>query len=152
MLETQAGLLMSFLQGYQMTDNILYRSTAQDIIRYVMDYLWEAEGPWFCGSQTADQEYYQSSEEDRDTLPPPAVDRILYTDQNAMMVRSLLKASVLLKEPHYQIQALKVLDVLMKCCLDYERGVMHYYDGRSSQFEFHLPKEEFRLIHLLPPY
>ena len=137
MLETQAGLLRSYLMGFQATQDVRYRITAQDILRYVMTWLWKDDGPWFCGSQSADQEYYQSSEEDRDDLAPPPVDGVLYTHWNAMMVRELLKASVLLEEPGYQSQAFNVLEVLLKRCLDDQGGAVHYYwDGRPSPFGF----------------
>jgi uncharacterized protein len=137
MLETQAGLLRSYLMGFQATQDVRYRVTAQDILRYVLTWLWKDDGPWFCGSQSADQEYYQSSDEDRDDLAPPPVDGVLYTHWNAMMVRELLKASVLLEEPGYQSQALNVLEVLLKRCLDDQGGAVHYYwDGRPSPFGF----------------
>jgi uncharacterized protein len=137
MLETQAGLLGSYLMGFQTTQDVRYRITAQDILRYVTTWLWKDDGPWFCGSQSADQEYYQSGEEDRDHLTPPPVDGVLYTHWNAMMVRELLKASVLLEEPAYQSQALNVLEVLLKRCLDGQTGVAHYYsDGRPSPYGF----------------
>ena len=152
MLETQAQLLGSYLTGYQVTSDIRYRVTAEDILRYVNTWLWVDQGPWFGGSQAADPEYYQSVEDEREELTPPPVDQTLYTQLNAMMIQSLLKASVLLEVPDYMEQGLKVLAVLTQRCVNDQKSVHHYFfNGKASSFGF-LPDHTWMMIALLEAY
>ena len=136
MLETQAGLLISYLSGFQATGDPRYRITAQEILRYVTTDLWNEKESWFYGSQSADPAYYQLPDEERYTVPSPPVDTTSYTHWNAWMVRGLFKAGLILDETTYRSQALAVLDHLIKRCVNDEGVACHYFDGTASRFGF----------------
>jgi uncharacterized protein YyaL (SSP411 family) len=100
-----------------------------------MTILFRKDPMGFAGSQTADPDYYESDEEERDSLPPPVVDRTLYTGWNAQMAGALLRASVVLGEDRCRETALAVLDGLYERCVAGNRLAVHYYsDGAASGF------------------
>ena len=126
MLETQVDLLSNYLMAYQITEDLRYRVTAQEILDYVSTFLLDHQGKGYYGSQTADQDYYQSGEEERNTLTPPPVDETIYTHWNSRMVSGLLKAAVLLDRDDYEVWALQLLDGLIERCIDDQEGAVHY--------------------------
>lgn len=127
MLETQADLLLNYLMAYEITEDVRYRVTAQDILDYVSTYLLDHQGKGYYGSQTADQDYYESREEERDTLVPPPVDETIYTHWNSRMVSALLKAALLLDRDDYEHWALQLLDGLIERCIDGQDGARHFF-------------------------
>ena len=152
MLETQALLLPVYLSAYQITGELKYRVTAQDMIQYAMNDLLSPTGSWFCGSQTADQEYYSSEEEERLHLGSPAVDQTLYVNWNALMVRGLLKAAIVLKEPDYEAKGLEILDGLTAKCIVDGIGAIHYIDEKGPGLDGFLGDQSAFVHALLDAY
>lgn len=132
LLEGNARMLMLYLRGHRFSGDMSYRYTAYGILDYLYTTLSVEGEAWFCGSQSADEEYYALSEEDRVGIESPRRDRTLYTDQNAVAVSALLLAGQMLGESAYQESALRLLNVLLGRCRDFELGMVHYIDERAS--------------------
>jgi uncharacterized protein YyaL (SSP411 family) len=61
------------------------------------------------------------------------VDNHIFTDWNAMMVSSYLKAWAVLGDERYRAFALKTLARLLTTCSSPDTGMAHYYDGKQPQ-------------------
>ncbi len=83
---------------------------------------------WFCGSQSADRDYYDLSEEERVWADTPPLDTTLYTDRNAMAVSALLIAHHVFGDSQYRDRALKLIDFLWEHCYREGQGMFHYYE------------------------
>jgi len=129
MCEDNAKLLINYLETYQVTGNVGFRHTAQDIINYVETCLADREHGGFYGSQDADEEYYQMSLTERRKRTPPKVDKTLYTNWNALMASAYLQASVTLENIAYQNSALQTIDLLLHKGFSTKKGMYHYYSA-----------------------
>jgi uncharacterized protein len=137
LLEVNARLLSLYLEAYRMTHALSYRATAQEIVDYLLATLMieghPADGPvggvWFAGSQSADRDYYNGSQEERMEADPPPIDRTLYVDQNAMAASALLAAGGALEKPDYREIGLTLLELLWTHGQSPDGGVAHYCDG-----------------------
>lgn len=132
LLEVNAHLISIYLEAYRLTGEVPYRATAQGILDYLFTTLAVEDGPWFCGSQNAEAEYYALPEEARLAAEPPARDRTLYTDQNAAAASALLKAYQSLGETKYLDAGLKLIEFLWGHCHRADKGLYHYDDGTLS--------------------
>ena len=162
LLETNALMLSLYLKAYNLTGQLTYRATAQGVLDYLFSTLakapasgsasaepgcggigarsMSAHGPphiidgqaWFCGSQSADQDYYTLPEEDRLWADSPSLDHTIYTDRNAMAASALLAAYHGLGDSRYQDAALKLIDSLWEHCYLPGQGMYHFDDGKLS--------------------
>jgi uncharacterized protein YyaL (SSP411 family) len=130
LLEVNAHLLSLYLRAYLLTGQITYRATAQGILDYLFSTLAAEGQSWFFGSQSADQDYYTSSEEKRLWADSPPLDRTIYTDRNAMTVSALLLAYPVLGEVQYREKALGLIDFLWDHFHQSGQGMLHYDDGK----------------------
>jgi len=144
LLEVNARMLMLYLRAYRLTGDASYRFTAYGILDYLYTNLAVEGESWFCGSQSADEEYYGLSEEDRAGVESPGRDRTLYTDQNAAVASALFLAGHLLKDSAYQTSALQLVNLLLARCRHFEYGMVHYIDERPS-----LPGYLSDLVHMI---
>ena len=78
---------------------------------------------YFAGSQDADEEYYALSRSERAALKAPFIDWRLYADWNALMADALLVASYVLGESRYATLALRMLDTLVRLCVNADGSV-----------------------------
>ncbi|HUK55074.1 MAG TPA: DUF255 domain-containing protein [Nitrospiria bacterium] len=132
LLEVNARMLTVYLRAHRLTGDASYRFTSYDILDYLYTSLAVEGEAWFCGSQSADEDYYALSEEDRAGVEAPRRDRTLYTDQNAAAASALLLAGHLLKDHAYQTSALQLINVLLARCRHAELGMYHCLDERLS--------------------
>ena len=157
LLEVNAQMLSIYLKSYILTGQVTYRATAQGILDYLFSTLAKApvsgsdqvmlqalpehggrgtptshSEPWFCGSQSADRDYYEQSEEERVWADAPPLDSTLYTDRNAMAVSALLIAHHVFGDSQYRDRALKLIDFLWEHCYRKEQGMFHYYDEKGN--------------------
>jgi uncharacterized protein YyaL (SSP411 family) len=132
LLEVNARMLTLYLRAYRLTGDASYRYTAYGILDYLYTTLAVEGEAWYCGSQSADEEYYGLSEEDRAGVESPRRDRTLYTDQNAAAASALFLAGHLLKDSAYQSSALQLVNLLLVRCRHFEYGMVHYIDERPS--------------------
>ncbi len=130
LLETQAGLLRNFLEGWQLFDRPDFRKVAQKTLTYLEHTLRDPEsGAWF-GSQAADDEYYGLAEQARADRKPPHVEHTIYAPSLAQTISSLLKAGVVLRDESATKRALEATRFLAENLYSPGRGVYHYYsDG-----------------------
>jgi hypothetical protein len=130
MLDVNAALLRVYLAAAEVEGLARYRERAQDVLRYVQTWLADpVDGGW-SGSQQADELYYERRSPDaRRTQPPPAIDRVLYTDWNASMVSAALTAANALDDRALGEFALKSMERVLLACYAPGAGVAHCYDG-----------------------
>jgi uncharacterized protein YyaL (SSP411 family) len=126
LLEVNAQMLSIYLKAYILTGQTTFRATAKGILDYLISVLTVEGQPWFCGSQSADRDYYEQPEEDRLWADTPLLDATLYTDRNAMAVSALLIAHHVFGDSQYRDRALNLIDFLWKHCYREGQGMFHY--------------------------
>ncbi|HSG05244.1 MAG TPA: DUF255 domain-containing protein, partial [Nitrospiria bacterium] len=131
LLGTNSRMLSLYLDAYQILKEPTYLATARGVLDYLDTYLSPPDHPGYYGSQTADEEYYSSSEEARLNLPPPPVDQTLYTDLNAEAAGALFKAGDILNKTELTERAVALTGFLWKNLREPERGMRHCADGTS---------------------
>ncbi len=131
MLETNAQLIVNYVQGFQLTGDQRYKETATRTAEFLLTVLHGTDG--FYGSQDADreEEYYGKSLEERMKMPIPCIDRNIYVNLNAITISALLCLGTLDKK--YQKIALENLDNIIGKCHT-TNGMCHYYDGKQNIF------------------
>jgi uncharacterized protein YyaL (SSP411 family) len=127
MLEDNSRLLSTYLHAYQITDEPLFRQTAEGIVSYVESTLRDREHGYFYGSQDADQEYYALKKTERAKRQAPFVDTVCYTAWNAMMSLAYLEAAVILERPELAASALATLGFLWQHCWLPGEGLSHFW-------------------------
>ena len=132
MLDVNSGLLLNLLDAYRLTGSSRYVATARKTIDYLNTWLWSEEG-WFYGSQDADEEYYKLPLTEREKLPPPYVDKTLFTNLNARMSYAYLTAWEVLHDKRYKDQALRNLDFILNRMKNESGGFYHYHDGKPQR-------------------
>jgi len=152
MCEDNARLVANYLHAFQVAGNARYRDIAKSILEYVDSTLCNRDDGGFYGSQTADEEYYRLSGQERQSRSSPAVDKTIYTSWNAMMASSYLLASILLGETEYQEFALKAISILLKKCYVPNREMFHYYAEGGSQIPRMLADQVYMARCLLDAY
>jgi uncharacterized protein YyaL (SSP411 family) len=154
MLEDNARLLSAYLHAYQITDEPLFRRTAEGIISYVESTLRDRrvapsspgvneEPGYFYGSQDADEDYYALKKAEREKRPAPFVDTVCYTAWNAMMALAYMEAAVILERPELAASALQTLRFLWQQCWLPGEGLCHFWEAaagsRQRSDRAHLP-------------
>jgi uncharacterized protein YyaL (SSP411 family) len=132
MLEDNARLLSVYLHAYQITDEPLFRQTAEGVISYVESTLRDRERGYFYGSQDADEEYYALKKAEREKRQAPFVDTVCYTGWNAMMALAYLEGAVILERPELAASALKALSFLWQQCWLPGEGLCHLWDAGAE--------------------
>ena len=91
MLEDNARMLSLLLTSKKLTGDDFFAAAARDVLRYLENNLYLPEREGWAGSQDADEEYYSLSLDERQKRRKPRIDRTIYVNWNALLVRSLLK-------------------------------------------------------------
>ncbi|MBI4150433.1 thioredoxin domain-containing protein [Candidatus Woesearchaeota archaeon] len=133
MLDTNAGLLLNYLDAYSVIGNNEYKRIARRIIDYVDASLYDKEHSNFYGSQDADEEYYKLPLAERKKRKVPYIDKTVYTDNNSQMIIAYLRAAAVLEEPKYLDVALKSLQFLLKTLFKDKEGMYHYHDSKDNK-------------------
>ena len=114
MLVSNASLLMTCLEAFQLTRRREYRTSAEGIIRYLLNTLLHSGEGLFFASQDADEPYYQMSWKDRDAAQPPPIDPAFYSGWNALAAHALVGASDVLGRPNPGRVASHILEKLWR--------------------------------------
>ena len=135
MLEDHARLLPVYLQAIQTARGKAHTQPLaeklEDIVRSALNYLtttllYDKLGlVYFAGSQDADEEYYLLSQSERAALQAPFIDWRLYADWNALMVSTLFLAADVLHDSRYATLAERVLNTLVRLCVNEDGSVTH---------------------------
>jgi len=123
MLEDNAGLLELYVRAYLSTGDGSFLDVVNGIVGYMESTLASPDG-CFWGSQDADEEYYSLDLDRRKGRKAPSVDRTVYTDKTAMVIRAYLEASVVL--PGLLQRAESTLDFLLEKA-EGEQGLFYHY-------------------------
>jgi uncharacterized protein YyaL (SSP411 family) len=134
MLAENAELIVNYLHGYQVSENIRYRDIAEKTLDYVDKFLADKESGGFSGSQDADEEFYKLNAKDRFAHRIPYIDPIIYTDANASMISAYVEAYKVLGDDSYMDFAKKTVDFLLVNCYSEDLGMAHYYDREPHLF------------------
>ncbi len=126
MLEDNAQLLYTLLIAHKLTSDGLFARAARDVLRYLENNLYIPEMGGWAGSQDADEKYYSQSLSERQQGVKPRIDRTIYVNWNALLVRSLFLAAVILAEPKWHDLALGTLKMLKRRCYLKGKGMAHY--------------------------
>ncbi len=130
LLDPNAALASVYLDAADVLAVSRYRERAEDVVRWIQNWLADpVDGGW-AGSQRADDEYYaEQSADARRGRPAPAVDRVLYAAWNGGMVSSALKSARLFGDAALGEFAVKSLERVLLVCYRPGAGVAHYFDG-----------------------
>ncbi len=128
MLEDNARLLSVLLISYKLTADEIFAQAARETLGYLENNLYLPNMKGWAGSQDADEAYYALPLEKRQQREKPAIDRTIYVNWNAYLVRSLFSAAVILAEPQWYSHALETLQMLLDRCYQPEKGMAHYLE------------------------
>ncbi len=129
LLETQAGLLRNYLEGWQLFGRPELRQAALRTLSYVEHVLRDPEtGGWFA-SQEADDAYYALPETLRADRKPPRVERTIYARSLSTAISALLKAGAVLGDETATRHALEGARFLVETLWSPGKGVYHAFDG-----------------------
>lgn len=133
MLDTNAGVLLNYLDAYVVTGNGEYKRIAQKILDYLDATLSDGQGGGFYGSQDADEAYYKlSTAAERKKTKAPFIDKTIYAEHNARMIIAYLRAADALENTAYRDFAIKSLQFLLTHLLVDKGGMSHYHDGMAK--------------------
>lgn len=130
----QAQLLGLYLSAYQATGRQAYLDTAQGILDYIDNILWDRDRGYFFSSQQADPAYYTLDAQGRAEREAPYVDSTAYTERNASVASAYMLASAVLDKPRYADLAVRALEFIWQKGYQEGLGMHHYFDNRP-----HLP-------------
>ena len=135
MLEDHGRLLPVYLQAIQVARGREQTKPLAEkldgIVRSALGYLSETllydkfGLTFFAGSQDADEDYYPLSKYERAQLTAPFIDWRVYADWNALLVSALFLASDVLADPSYSALGEKVLNTLVRLCLNPDGSITH---------------------------
>lgn len=129
LLDGNASLLRNYIRAYKLTGLEKYKQVGERTVAYLLVTLRDPDVAAFYGSQSADEEYYKLSKDERLEREPPPVDKTFFTDWNARTIISLLEAASVLREgPELVSLCEKAADFLLTRGLDEEKGMHHYLD------------------------
>ena len=129
LLETQAGLLRNYLEGWQLFGRSEFRKIAQKTLSYLEHTLRDPEtGAWF-SSQEADDSYYALSERARSERKPPRVERTVYARSLSAAISAVLKAGAVLDDSTATRHGLEAARFLVETLYSPGKGIYHSWDG-----------------------
>jgi len=131
MMETNAGIIQNYLQGYEVIKKDEYKEIAIKSLNYIKNNLSNQEGAFY-GSQDADEEYYPKNLEERKKHGKPFIDKNIYTDLSSMMIGTYVYAYKILKDGFYKDFAIKSINFLINNNYDEKFGMFHFYDGKRK--------------------
>ena len=146
LLFIQATNLLNYLEAYQVTGLSQYREVVEGTMRYVSRFL-AGQGGYYA-SQDADvrnvnrsgpdvtgREFFALDESRRLAVGIPAVDRMMLTDWNALMIKASLRVSQVLGDMEARDFALNALRQLYRERYQPGRGLAHLlHDGYPKEF------------------
>ncbi|MDI6907062.1 MAG: DUF255 domain-containing protein [Thermoanaerobacterales bacterium] len=131
MLEDNAGLLGVLALTYQVTGDVHFLDVARDVMRYLEENLHLPDSRCWAGSQDADEGYYMRDLPERRRMGRPYIDRRIYTDFNALLVRSLCQLAWVTGEGRWQEMALATLNALWRRAYREGQGMGHVIDDKG---------------------
>ena len=130
MMETNAGIIQNYLQGYEIIKKDEYKDIAIKSLNYIKNNLSNEQGGFY-GSQDADEEYYPKNLEERKKHGKPFIDKNIYTDLSSMMISTYIYAYKILKDDFYKNFAVKSIKLLLDKSYEERFGMFHFFDGEN---------------------
>lgn len=133
MLDTNAGVLLNYLDACALTGNPEYKRVAQKILDYLDTTLSDKHHGGFYGSQDADEAYCKlATVAERKKAKAPFIDKTIYAEHNARMIIAYFRAADVLKNTGYKDFAIKSLQFLLTHLFVDKGGMNHYYDDTAK--------------------
>lgn len=145
-LAIQAANLWNYLEAYQATKSIRYKTVAEGILSYVFRFLADRERGGFYASQDSDvrirgpkprviqgDDYFALDDRQRRAIGIPSVDRTIYVGWNGQMAKSLFYAFHVLDDDEAKTVALRTLDHVYDHGYRPNRGMVHALFGEHAQ-------------------
>lgn len=132
MLEDNAGLLSVYTYAHGLTGEKRYLDTAESIVCYLEESLFDEDTKAFFGSQDSEESYYRLSEDEREHVTPPSVDRTIYVDWNAIAADAYIRFYEATGDYAQLDRAIGVLDFLLEACRS-NGSFLHYFDGTPKE-------------------
>jgi hypothetical protein len=126
MLEDNAALLDAVLGAVRIVGTPKLYGVAEDVVRFLDDVLYQKDFGVYAGTQDADEEYYSLDRKERAERRAPAIDRNIYVNWNADVVRAMVDASWVLDRIDHLTRAVEVMDFLLEHAHDRGHGMAHY--------------------------
>ncbi len=137
MLEDNSQMSWLLLELYRITGEEKFRKLAEMIFSYMENTLLDGETGAFYGSQDADEEYYLQIADNRKDMRPPSVDKAIFTDWNAKLVRSYIKLWAHGHDSTARDKAVRITYFLNKMDKAPDGTMPHYYeDGRVHKYGY----------------
>ncbi len=135
LLIDNAKMAAVLLDAYRLTAKEEYILASVRIFSYLENTLLDSKSGLFCGSQDADEEYYQAGQDTRKSMRPPRVDPLLYVDSNALLARSYFKLYGIGKDIKARDKALRIVGALNSLAKAPDGSVAHYIeDGQPHGY------------------
>jgi len=131
MMETNAGIIQNYLQGYDTIKKDEYKDIAIKSLNYIKNNLSNEQGAFY-GSQDADEEYYPKNLEERKKHGKPFIDKNIYTDLSSMMISTYIYAYKILKDDIYRSFAVKSIKFLLDKNYEERFGMFHFFDNKRK--------------------
>ena len=132
LLDTNAGVLRAFSNGYLVTGEQRFREHAERIVAYLTTTLWTGDA--FAASQAPDAAYYRGTATDRESGETPPVDRSVYAGVNALAVDALLAYAATTDDERAKRYARRALSHLLDELVD-DGVVLHSEGGEGGLLE-----------------
>ncbi|MGH8102887.1 MAG: thioredoxin domain-containing protein, partial [bacterium] len=116
MTEDLSQFIPVYLNASVVLGNTTYKGKALDVIRYVLNTLYDPQSGAFFGSQDADEQYYALPLDERKKRAAPFVDKTIYVNWNGRMISAFLRAHQVTGDPQHLSVGLKALHFLRDKC------------------------------------
>lgn len=126
LLDENAAMLRLLLLTTEASGSRKWRDLSYRLVRYMNTTLWQERIGVFAGSQSADEEYYDSGLSRANRVAPPT-DTTIYTASNARAISSYLLGARVSGDPSMEKMALRALDWLCEHMVHREGSMYHYF-------------------------
>ncbi len=131
MLDTNLGYLKNLVHAYSVLDNEKYKLLAEGTAMYLLTTLRDSRTGGFYGSQDADEEYYNLSEEDRSERKRPSVDKTVYAGWNCDAVHVMILAGNVLQHEEWVEAGLAAWRHVMARLWDHDQKLVRHVEGED---------------------
>ena len=131
LLIDQAELALIYMDAFRLTGNGSYADVANQVLDFIETVLLKPHGR-FCGSQKANERYYEAPPSERLAMTLPPVDETVFSHSSARACSAFIKADTILKRPGATDISLRALNFLYNRMRGRGGLFWHYFDGSTT--------------------
>lgn len=136
LLNRNALVLSNLIDMYRVSGENIYKEYALSIVEYMNRRLLSEEGVFYAG-QLSDfgywNDYYARTEEEKDLLPEPGVDKKVFSPWNSIAASAYIKAAFAFDDKALLKKAQRTIDFLIEHLYVPGRGVFHSYENGRGE-------------------